>query len=126
MSIVLLHSNSITRLSPSLSRHSSLDTPVTRAGLRLDHVSTVLTPCPFAATFRKSRDPAAYARAYVPSVRSWSQSTFLGALDPVRPQEERAALVDQLYDAYEADVAASPELHWKDYVHCIQSISKAQ
>ena len=102
------------------------DSPVTRAGLRLDHVSTVLTPCPFAAMFRQSSDAAAYAHAYVPSVRSWSQSTFLGALNPARPQGERAAIVDQLYDAYESDVAAAPELHWKDYVHCIQSISKVQ
>ena len=100
------------------------DSPVTRAGLRLDHVSTVLTPCPIAAAFRDSGDPAAYARAYVPSVRSWSQSMFLAALNPSRSQEERAAIVDQFYDAYEADVAAAPELHWKDYVHCIQSISK--
>jgi len=100
--------------------------PVTHAGLRLDHVSTVLTPCPFAAMFRRSRDATAYARAYIPSVRSWSQSTFLSALDVARPQEERAAIVDRLYDGYEADVAAAPQLHWKDYVHCIQSISKVQ
>jgi hypothetical protein len=99
---------------------------VTRAGLRLDHVSTVLTPCPFAAIFRQSRDAAAYARAYIPSVRSWSQSTFLNALDAARPQRDRAAIVDRLYDAYETDVAAAPELHWKDYVHCVQSISKVQ
>jgi len=102
------------------------DSPVTRAGLRLDHVSAVLTPCPFAAMFRQSRDATSYARAYIPSVRSWSQSTFLGALDPARPQGERAAIIDQLYVAYEADVAAAPELHWKDYVHCIQSISKVR
>jgi hypothetical protein len=102
------------------------DSPVMRAGLRLDHVSTVLTPCPFAAMFRQSGDPIAYAHAYVPSVRSWSQSTFLGALHPARPQDERAAIVDHLYNAYEAEVAAAPELHWKDYVHCIQAISKVQ
>jgi len=101
------------------------DSPLTRAALRLDHVSTVLTPCPFAAMFRQSSDPAAYARAYVPSVRSWSQSTFLGALTD-RSQAKRAAIVDQLYNAYESDVAAAPQLHWKDYVHGIQSISKAQ
>jgi hypothetical protein len=100
------------------------DSSVTRAGLRLDHVSTMLTPCPFAAMFRQSGDATAYARAYVPSVRSWANSTFMGALDPARPQAERIAIVDQLFEAYEAEVAAAPELHWKDYVHCIQSISK--
>ena len=65
------------------------DSPVTRAGLRLDHGSTLLTPCPFAAMFRQSRDAAAYARAFIPSVRSWSRRTFLGALSPARPQGER-------------------------------------
>jgi hypothetical protein len=103
-----------------------LDSPVTLAGLRLDHVSTIRTPCPFAAMFRQSGDAAAYAHAYVPSVRSWSQSTFVGALDPARPQGERAAIVNQLYDAYETEVAAAPELHWKDYVHCVQVFSKVQ
>jgi hypothetical protein len=76
--------------------------------------------------FRQSGDAAAYAHAYVPSVRSWSQSTFVGALDPARPQGERAAIVNQLYDAYETEVAAAPELHWKDYVHCVQVFSKVQ
>jgi hypothetical protein len=102
------------------------DSPVTRAGLRLDYVSTMLTPCPFAAVFREVGDVTAYARAYVPSIRSWSESTFLSALDSGRPLVERAAIIDQLYDAYEAEVAAAPTSHWKDYVHCIQSISKIQ
>jgi hypothetical protein len=102
------------------------DSPVVRAGLRLDHSSTTITPCPFAAIFHEHRDAVAYAHAYVPSIRSWSESTFLSALEPERQPTERARILDQLYDAYEAEVAAAPELHWKDYVHCIQVISKVR
>jgi hypothetical protein len=102
------------------------NSPVSRAGLRLDRVSTVITPCPFAAIFREQRDATAYARSYVPSIRSWSESTFQGALDSNRPPEERAAILNRLYEAYEADVTAAPTSHWKDYVHCLLSVSKTR
>ncbi len=98
--------------------------PVRRAGLRLDHVSTRVTPCPYAADFRRHGDAAAFARAYLPTLRSWTESTFLGALDPSRGSAERQAIVDRFYAAYEADVAASPEGHGMDYVHCFLTITK--
>ena len=100
------------------------DSPVSRAGLRLESVSTMLTPCPFAARFRRHGDVTAFARAYVRHFRAWSQSTFLSALNRNRPEVERAAIVDQFYRAYETDVAAHPEAHWVDRVHCVQSIVK--
>jgi hypothetical protein len=101
------------------------DSPVSRAGLRLEHVSTMLTPCPFAAQFRRRGDGDAFARAYVPHFRAWSESTFVNALDRSRPQAERAAIINQFYRAYEADVVARPEAHWADRVHCVQTIVKA-
>jgi hypothetical protein len=100
------------------------DSPVSRAGLRLERVSTMLTPCPFAAMFRQQRDVTAFARAYVLHFRAWSQSTFVGALNPNRPAAERAAIIDQFYQAYETEVAACPEAHWVDRVHCVQTIVK--
>jgi hypothetical protein len=100
------------------------DSPVSRAGLRLEHVSSMLTPCPFAARFRQHGDGVTFARAYVLHFRAWSQSTFVRALNRNRPEAERAAIIDQFYRDYEADVAACPEAHWVDRVHCVQTIVK--
>jgi hypothetical protein len=98
---------------------------VSKAGLRLEHISTMTTPCPYAQAFRDHRDAAAFAKAYVPTLRSWSETVFAGALDPARPAAERAAILDAFYAAYENAVAAAPEGHRMDYVHCIMEISKA-
>ena len=97
---------------------------VSKAGLRLEHVSTMTTPCPYAAAFREQGDAAAFAKAYVPTLRSWSETVFAGALDPARPAAERAAILDAFYGAYESAIAAAPEGHGMDYVHCIMEISK--
>ena len=97
---------------------------VRRAGLLLEHCETRITPCPYAARFATERDPKAFAAAYVPTLRSWSENVFLSALDPARPASERHALVDRFYDAYRADVAAAPEGHAMDYVHCFMLIAR--
>jgi hypothetical protein len=97
---------------------------VSRAGLELVRSFTRVTPCPYAADFARQGDAAAFAKAYIPTLRSWSESTFAGALDPARPPAERAALVDRFYDSYEADVARDPVGHGMDYVHCFMQIRK--
>jgi len=99
--------------------------PVSRAGLRLERSFTRVTKCPYEAAFIAGQPAASFARAYVPTLRSWSESMFHGALDPARPEEERRTLVDRFYRAYEADVAAAPEGHGMDYVHCFLSVAKA-
>jgi hypothetical protein len=99
---------------------------VSRAGLRLESLFTMVTPCPYAEAFEAHGDAAAFAKAYVPTLRSWSETVFAGALDPARPQTERTALLDAFYGAYEADVAAAPHGHRMDYVHCVAEIAKAQ
>jgi hypothetical protein len=98
---------------------------VSRAGLRLEHLSTMTTPCPYAEDFRRNGDAAAFAKAYVPTLRSWSETVFAGALDPARDAAERAGILDDFYGAYEADVARAPEGHGMDYVHCVMAIAKA-
>ena len=60
------------------------------AGLRLRHISTMVTPCPYAEEFRRSSQRAAFAKAYVPTLRSWSENVFAGALS-ARAPEQRAA-----------------------------------
>ena len=97
---------------------------ISRAGLVLERSFTRVTPCPYAEAFRQNGDAAAFAKAYIPTLRSWSESTFMGALDPARPLEERQAIIDRFYDAYEADVARRPDGHGMDYVHCFMQIRK--
>ena len=105
---------------PFRDAHSS----VSKAGLRLENLSTMVTPCPYAADFLDHRDAAAFAKAYVPTLRSWSEIVFAGALDPTRPAEMRAAIVNDFYEAYEAAVARAPDGHRMDYVHCLTEIAK--
>ena len=98
--------------------------PVRAAGLRLEECFTRVTPCPYAEAFRAGQPAVEFAHAYVPTLRSWSESMFAGALDPARPKAERAAIIDRFYAAYETDVAAAPEGHGMDYVHCFMTIAK--
>jgi hypothetical protein len=96
--------------------------PVSRAGLVLKHCCTVLTPV---KQFSKGRqNAAAFARDYVLSLRAFSEGTFLDALDPGRPRTERQAIIDRFYGAYEAEVAAAPEGHRRDAVHCFMRVAK--
>lgn len=99
---------------------------VVRAGLRLDRILTTVTPCPYAQEFARTGDAAAFARAYVPTLRSWSETVFAGALDPARPAEDRLGIVDAFYGAYEAEVARRPAGHGMDYVHCFMTVTKQQ
>lgn len=98
-----------------------------QAGLVLEACFTEVTPCPYAERFASGEwDAAAFARAYVPTLRSWSESMFFGALDPARAEAERRDIVDRFYAAYEADVAAAPQGHGMDYVHCFMRVRKAR
>lgn len=103
----------------------SADSPVSRAGLKIDHISTRVTGCPYAADFKRHGDARAFAKAYIPTLRSWTESTFAGALDKSRPAAERQAIIDRFYQSYEDTVAAAPAGHAMDYVHCFMVISKA-
>ena len=98
--------------------------PVHAAGLRLEHVETRVVGCPYARDFAGHGDAAKFARDYIPTLRSWSEATFAKGLSPDRPEEERAAIIDRFYDAYEAQVRESPEGHGMDYVHCYLVIRK--
>ncbi|MBB3769463.1 hypothetical protein FHS55_000049 [Angulomicrobium tetraedrale] len=99
--------------------------PVRRAGLTLERIFSRVTPCPYRADFERHGDAQAFARAYVPTLRSWSESTFFSALDTGRPIEERRAIIDRFYGACEDAVAADPAGHAMDYVHCFMVIRKA-
>ena len=92
--------------------------PVWRAGLRLEHVEARVVRCPFEQAFSEGGQAAAdFARDYIPTLRSWSEPTFMSGLSATRPEAERAAIIDGFYGRYKAMVAAEPEGHAMDYVH---------
>lgn len=97
-----------------------------RAGLRWVGGETDLVRCPYHAGWQaKGGDAAAHARAYVPTTRTWSNSTFLSGLDATRRgAAERDALVDALFERYTELVAAEPDGHAMDYVHSYIHLAK--
>lgn len=98
--------------------------PVYKAGLRLANIATRVVECPFKAAFRDHGDAERFARSYVPTLRSWTESTFFGALDDKRPTEERRQLIDEYYERYRQQVQAAPQGHGMDYVHAYMVIHK--
>ena len=100
------------------------DSDVYRAGLRLVDIETAVVPCPFAEDFTHHGDAARFAREYIPTIRSWNESVFSGALSSRRSTEERHELIEQYYKTYEQQVAADPAGHAMDYVHAYMTIEK--
>lgn len=94
------------------------------AGLRLESIKTRLVECPFKLDYRKHLDAHRFADAYLPTLQSWSESTFMSGLDQARTLDERQSLVEHFYDTYAARVIAEPEQHGMDYVHAYVVIRK--
>ncbi len=103
---------------------TSPDEAAHQAGLRLESIETRVTPCPYRLAFEAEGDAAKFARDYIPTLRSWTQSTFFGALSPERPIEERRELIDAYYGAYESNVQEAPSGHGMDYVHIYMTVRK--
>lgn len=101
--------------------------PVSRAGLKLVDAFSTYTRCPYEAKFAESGGtmaPADFAKSLIPTMRSWSETVYLTALDQ-RPPAEAQALVDEFYQRYEDFVAAAPEGHAMDYIHIVVVMEKA-
>ena len=94
--------------------------------LRLEKWETRVVSCPFAAEFRQHRDATRFAHEYVPTLRSWTESTFFAALSSKRPLEERRAIIDRYYNTYETAVRENPEGHGMDFVHIYLTIAKTE
>lgn len=60
-----------------------------------------------------SRPPPTVQR-FIPTTRTWSNSTYLSALGDHRSAEEKEAIVDEFFGRYEAEVAADPDNHAMD------------
>jgi len=93
------------------------NSPVHKAGLRLDHIETKVIDCPYRLDYEQHGDAAKFARDYIPTLRSWSESVFFAGLSEDRPLEERADLIDRYFDSYETFVRENPTGQGMDYVH---------
>jgi hypothetical protein len=102
----------------------NVENPVYQAGLRLKQVETHITACPFAEAFKEHQDAQRFAEEYIPTIRSWNESIFFGALDTQRALEERQQIIRDYYQTYQDQVQESPELHRMDYVHAFTVIEK--
>jgi len=98
--------------------------PVHQAGLRLDHIETRVVRCPFAEDYKVHGDAAVFAETYIPTIRSWNESIFFGALSSDRPLEERREIIERYYGTYQDMVERDPEGHGMDYVHAYVIIRK--
>lgn len=100
------------------------DNPVHKAGLRLDHIETRVIDCPYRLDYEQHGDPAKFAREYIPTLRSWSESVFFAGLSTDRPLEERAEIIDRYFESYETFVRENPEGQGMDYVHTYMVMHK--
>mmetsp|Transcript_46846 Transcript_46846/g.71649 ORF Transcript_46846/g.71649 Transcript_46846/m.71649 type:complete len:345 (+) Transcript_46846:2-1036(+) len=66
-----------------------------------------------------------HAKRFVPTTRTWSNSTFESALDSSRSTGERQALAEELFQTYESRIAQSPQDHAMDYQHVYLVMHKA-
>ncbi len=101
-----------------------VENPVYQAGLRLKQIETHITACPFAEAFKEHQDAKRFAKEYIPTIRSWNESIFFGALDQERALEDREQIIQDYYQTYQNQVMASPEMHRMDYVHAFTVIEK--
>ncbi len=97
---------------------------VYKAGLRLVDIETQVVPCPFAEDYKDHGNATKFAKAYIPTIRSWNESTFLGALSDSRPMQERIDIIENYYGLYEGQVANAPTEHGMGYVHAYMTIEK--
>jgi hypothetical protein len=100
------------------------DHSVHRAGMRLDHIETRVIDCPYRLDYERHGDAAKFAAAYIPTLRSWSESVFAAGLSDRRPVEERAEIIDRFFDSYETFVRENPQGQGMDYVHTYMVIRK--
>ena len=97
---------------------------VYKAGLRLASIETAVVPCPFAEDYAKHGSAEKFAQAYIPTIRSWNESTFMAGLSSERNTAERSEIIESYYSMYQQQVAADPQQHGMGYVHAYMTIEK--
>lgn len=65
-----------------------------------------------------------HAKFFVPTTRTWSNSTFESGLSNTRSEAERVQITQDMYQQYEDEIAANPQDHAMDYQHVYLCIEK--
>lgn len=97
-------------------------------GLALRSIETDVVPCPYREEWVSGpqTDARAAAEYFVPTTRTWSNSTFVsGATRAGRSPGEAAAMADDMFAKYVDLVAEDPAQHAMDYVHSYAHAEKA-
>ncbi len=105
---------------PLLDRNSA----VFASGLRLDSIETRVVKCPFAEDYKVHGDAEKFSREYIPTIRTWNESTYFAGLSTERPMQQRKAIIENYYETYKKMAARKPKDHAMDYVHSYMTISK--
>ena len=95
--------------------------------LKLISAEEKVVRCPYREQYiagSSGMTPQEYAKAFVPTTRTWSHSTFKAGLKESRTDEEKEAILEQFWANYEALVAEAPEKHGMDYVHSYVVVEK--
>lgn len=103
-----------------------LDTtsPVYAAGLRLVDIETAIVECPFARDFAEHGNAKKFAQDYIPTIRSWNESTYFAGLSENRSLAERQEIIENYYQFYQDEVERNPSNHGMGYVHAYMTIEK--
>eukprot|EP00588_Corethron_pennatum_P000017 CAMPEP_0194295138 /NCGR_PEP_ID=MMETSP0169-20130528/52681_1 /TAXON_ID=218684 /ORGANISM="Corethron pennatum, Strain L29A3" /LENGTH=427 /DNA_ID=CAMNT_0039044241 /DNA_START=61 /DNA_END=1344 /DNA_ORIENTATION=- len=99
-----------------------------RPDLKLVSAEERIVRCPYREQYvdggKEKMSREEYARAFVPTTRTWSHSTFKAALDDGRSDGEKEEILEKFWKNYEELVARNPEEHGMDYVHSYLVIEK--
>ena len=97
-----------------------------KIGLKLNKIFTKLTKCPYRQEYENNKaaiTPKEFAKEFIPTTRSWSETVFRSALKN-RTYAESDEIIESFYKSYENEVAKSPTEHSMDYVHIVMEIER--
>ena len=93
-------------------------------GIKIVSVEERIVRCPYRRAWTlgsSGRSPREHAEWFVPTTRSWSESTFKNALKDKRDKE---AVMKKFWSNYVDLVADEPASHGMDYVHSYLVLEK--
>lgn len=97
-------------------------------GLKVVSIEEKVVKCPYreawnsGASSRAGRSPRDHAEWYVPTTRTWSESTFRNALNAERDNKEE--VIAKFWSNYVDLVEEEPGVHGMDYVHTYTVLEK--
>lgn len=96
--------------------------------LKVVSIETKVTACPYHASWMTpdhgGRTAEEHSKWFVPTTRTWSNTSYMNGLNDSRTEDEKNKIVDTLFDRYAAEVAKDPSKHGMDYFHAYLVVEK--